>query len=221
MGISADGFRKLLANQQQARVRRVLRRLDQPAPTAKPGGRTNARNTGKSFEGLLETVCVHYAAKGIMRLKKVEPPTRIIGGGHFKRIIFLPNPFLDFVGTWTERAGRAVFIEAKSTSEPKLPLGSDGGVTAKQVDALRDWHGAGAAVGVLWEVKGDVFFVGVRKLLAVLEVEGRKHLKPHDCEPVEQGIGCIYFDFRASLASLYPEAEKNSQETSCTKPKGV
>ena len=112
--------------------------------------RTNLTNTGMPFQRMVETSALAYPA-GLIRLRKVDPPTRVVGSGADRRIIFLPNPFLDFVGVWIECAGRAVFIECKSTREPKLQFDSSSGVTTAQLDALRHWGTAGAVSFVLWQ----------------------------------------------------------------------
>lgn len=113
--------------------------------------RTNRHNTGIPFQSKIEATARQYQAANWLRLRKVDPPTRVLGGGAGRRIIFLPNPFLDFVGAWTERKGRMVVIECKSTSKPKLPFDSSGGITTAQLDSLRNWHNAGAVAFVLWE----------------------------------------------------------------------
>lgn len=142
--------------------------------------RTNAFNTGKRFENMVSASAAHYQAEGLLRIKKVEPPTRIVGGGQARRVIFMENPFLDWVGAWTERRGRAVFIECKSTGEGKLPFDGNG-VTTLQLDAMRNWSNAGAVAFVLWEWKDRIKVVPVSIFKAARDAvrigQGFKHLK--------------------------------------------
>lgn len=167
---------------------------------------TNRFNTGKGFEGMVETILLQYQCRGLLRVKKVDPPTRVVGSGAFRKVIFLANPFLDFAGTWTERGGRAVFFECKSTTEQRLAVGSSSGVTQDQCDALCHWQNAGAVTFVLWEVKplGKVFFATPVMLAAALEKSGRKSITPADCEPVPQGVGHVFFDFLKLMHKHWP-----------------
>src|SRR6187402_1485458 len=87
-----------------------------------PARPKNISNNGKGFEGLISKLAQAYAARWIATLEKVEPPVRVIGFGPARKVIFLKNPFLDYVGTWTAAGGRAIFIEGKSTAEDRLPL---------------------------------------------------------------------------------------------------
>ena len=108
--------------------------------------RTNAHNDGRDFQTEILTAAEEYRFRGFMRLRKADPPMRLAGG----RVIMLENPWLDFGGAWTERGGRALFIEAKSTSTPVLPFDRDGGITEKQMDEISNWRLAGAVAFVLW-----------------------------------------------------------------------
>ena len=76
--------------------------------------RSNIRNTGLSFQKTIVEICKEYNRIGIAKIEKVDPPTRIIGTGYKKRIIFMENPFPDFAGTWTAYGGRSIHLEAKS-----------------------------------------------------------------------------------------------------------
>lgn len=159
--------------------------------------RTNRFNTGKPFEEELTTILTQYGTRGLLRLKKVEPPMRFAG----RRIILLPNPFLDFCGSWTERGGRAVFMEAKSTSKNTLPVGKSG-LTDSQVDSLRHWHNAGAVTFVLWKFDEVVRFIAWPWIEPVLK--NRKHIKLEDC--VEVGPGSEYgvkYDFIRTMRQLW------------------
>lgn len=146
--------------------------------------RTNRKNTGKSFEHELELLFKGLEARRIARIRKVDPPTRIIGGGGFRRVIFLPNPFLDYAGAIC-RSGRAVFLEAKSTSSHRLPIDRSGGVTEEQVGSLRAWARADALVGVLWRFQNRTAFAGIREIEEALSL-GEKSLLFEALPPVEK-----------------------------------
>ncbi len=103
---------------------------------------------GRGFEQQVENSAAHYERQQILLLRKVEPPTRVVGGGAARKVIFLDNPFLDFVGSWTERGGRMIVLEAKETHEPRLSYG--GGLTERQLEAMHRWWQVGAAVGLVW-----------------------------------------------------------------------
>lgn len=160
---------------------------------------TPPRNTGKAFEQVLTEICGHYASRGLLRVKKVDPPTKTFGRG---QIIHLPNPFLDFVGCWTARAGRAVFFEAKSvTNKPHLAFGS-GGLSDTQIESLRQWHAAGAVAFVLWERSGEVRLVTWPQIGDALKL-GRRHLVWEDCYAVPQGKGYLIHDFLQVMEQLW------------------
>lgn len=140
--------------------------------------RTNRGNTGKTFEHELELIFSSLEARRIARIRKVDPPVRIVGGGFARRTIFLPNPFLDYAGVRYE-SGRAIFLEAKSTATHRLPIGRSGGVTEEQVRSLRAWARAGAFVGVLWRYKASTVFISMKLLDACLDW-GDKSLRFED-----------------------------------------
>lgn len=170
--------------------------------------RTNASNTGKGFEVLLSRIFAAYEDRRIATFSKVEPPTRIIGTGLARKIIYLRNPFLDFTGTWTAQGGRAIHIEAKSTDGPKLPLVEDsGGLSDKQVANLKRWADAGAACGVLWLHAADVRFLPVE----IIRRERREsHIPWTEAIPCPVGPGFIIYDF---LALLTPRTPTQHQST--------
>ena len=161
--------------------------------------RTNRDNDGKRFEKHVADVAAVYFQKKILRLEKVDPPVRFIGPG---QIMFLPNPFADFMGAWEERSGRALFLEAKSTKEDKLPIGK-GKLTDDQIDWLIRWHTVGAAVGVVWESAFRVGFLPIGTIEAIRK-SGRRHIKFEESDPVPQGQGLILFDFAVNLRRWYP-----------------
>lgn len=170
--------------------------------------RTNRHNTGIAFQQSIEKTANWYQSKGLLRIKKVDPPMRVMGGGPSKRIIFLPNPFLDFVGVWTERGGRAVFVEAKSTADPKLKFDSDSGVTETQMDSLRNWHNAGAVSFVLWECGGKVRMVTGSYLAQCRDVAragaGFKYVDWEAVGPdIPQGVGFALVDFLPEMRARW------------------
>lgn len=163
------------------------------------------KNSGTSFEDHVEIVCDYYRAARSADITKVEPPTRtlFIGPGKTK-IIHLENPYLDFVGTWTARGGKAIHLEAKTTDTPRLPVGNKAGVDAQQLASLHRWHNAGAAVGVLWQHMGKVRFVTLTALQHALEVEERASVAWTKAYPIPAGPDMLSFDFLPILAALYP-----------------
>ena len=160
------------------------------------------KNTGKPFEKTIETILMQYASKGILRMKKVDPPTRLLKLGGSTKVIMLPNPFLDYVGSWTARHGRAVFMEAKSTSEPQLKINSDGGLTVKQFEAMRQWQAAGAVTFVLWEHHGHVRMLTYDMVKAALETA--KHIKFPCAIPVPNGLGFVIYNFVEIMEKIWP-----------------
>lgn len=165
----------------------------------------NARNDGRRFEDLLERVLAQYEGAGFMRVRKVDPPTKVFGG----RVVFLENPFPDFVGVWKEAAGRMVAFEAKSTLEPRLEAGGARGLTKKQLDALGEWGANGAVVFVLWELRGAVKLIPPVRLRRfcheITEAKGPRSFRwdEPDLLPVPQGKGWVIADFRAVMRDLW------------------
>lgn len=162
--------------------------------------RTNRNNDGKRFERLFKQVADEYKYRRVLRMEKCDPPTRIVGPG---KILFLENPFADFVGSWTERGGRSILLEAKSTQDDRLPMGT-GKLSDKQIEWLYRWHCAGAVVGVVWEAAFKVGFLPIGKIKQIAD-SGRRHLKFEDADNVPQGRGLILFDFVQNLRRWYPE----------------
>lgn len=113
-------------------------------------GGKRARNNGNEAESLILALCEEYRAQGRANLKKVDPPSKVVKFGKETKIIYQANPFLDLVGTWTEKGGRACFLEVKSTVGERLSISRSNGVTPKQIESLRDWRDSGAVTGVLW-----------------------------------------------------------------------
>lgn len=161
-----------------------------------------SNDSGKNFEDRLQEVADAYAARYWLRLRRVFPPARILGGGKFRRVIFTENPHLDFCGSWTERQGRMIQIEAKSTAKPKLPIMVEtGGLRRKQSEAIFDWHRAGACVFLLWECGGVVRFFTVKQLWSACDAVaggGRKHIRHETGAEVKPGNG-VEFDFLQNM----------------------
>ena len=163
---------------------------------------SNFNNDGRGFEKDLVRICELYKERGRAKLEKVEPPVRIIGWGPNRKVIFLPNPYLDFTGCWTEAGNRSLHFEAKSTTDPRLPCGGRDHFSMSQVNALRDWRKAGAGAFLLWEINGTVklFF----EIMINTALEERKSLIFSDGLKVPSGKGFLFFDF-LSVLEKYPE----------------
>ncbi len=166
--------------------------------------KSNHFNDGRAFQADIETTLNAYRARGRADLRKVDPPSRLVGTGSQRRVIFMANPFLDYVGAWTERHGRTVIIEAKSTQEHRLRLARDGGLTAEQCNTLARWRKAGAAAAVLWRHRGHVTLWTAERVW--LEIGyGKASLVHEEGVPVLQGGGTLLVDFLPVLAAqLWP-----------------
>lgn len=183
----------------------------EPEPEPETRQRTNAWSDGREWEETISATALEYERNGVLRMRKVSPPSRVVGGKGDRKVIFMTNDFLDFVGSWMQRGGRALFLEAKQTHEDRLPLARPGGLTEQQVRALRDWTLASAATGVLWRCPSGVFFIPYRDV-AMRVTELRKALLPEHCIRVEEA-GVVRLsdgrvmkkpDFAAALATAYP-----------------
>lgn len=158
-------------------------------------------NTGKPFETCLAHVFDAYRACGVMDVRKVEPPIKILQRGSVKAVIFLDNPFLDYIGSWRERGGRMIALEAKSTATNHLAVGKTGGVTARQWQALTDWSSAGAAAGIIWECPAGVFFVPLGQ--AAKAANNRARVTPEFGIKLPPGKGFVFFDVAAAMRVVY------------------
>lgn len=176
--------------------------IDQLAPQAPI--RTNWQNDGRAFQKELEMTAGGYQSRRIATLRKVDPPTRIVGGRESRRVIFLANPFPDFVGAWTARSGRAIFVEAKSTKTHLLAFNGDNGLTAAQWGALKTWRHCSAAVALVWQWNGRVALFTAEMLLEA-EARAAKSIAHENGLPVLAGPGSIIWDFLAVLErTLWP-----------------
>lgn len=110
---------------------------------------------GQAFEREMGLVCDAYRAQGRANIRKVDPPSRSFTKGGKTFTTLLANPFLDFVGTWTELGGKAIMVEVKSTAEPRLAVLAAGqkgsGISHDQLVNALEWEHAGAAVAFLWQ----------------------------------------------------------------------
>lgn len=155
---------------------------------------------GKWLETLVEQMGAQYNRTGRARWVKVDPPTRNLG----KRVINLPNPFLDFIGSWTERDGRHIQLECKSTKERRLSINRHGGVTEKQFEALNSWEKSGAAVGIIWGFENKIRFVTMALAHAVLS-EGKASIRWEMAYKIPPGEGILTpGDILKILGKVYP-----------------
>lgn len=166
------------------------------------------KNTGTDFETTLQGVMDAYKRLGKLRMVKAAPPIRVFGPPGRQRVIMLPNPFLDFVGTWVERGGRMVMIEAKRTREARLPL-SDSGLKESQRAAMLNWTVSGAVSFVLWNHDtgnglGNTYFVPWAAIQKCLQLQERKSLTPEDCILLPQGNGFVLIDFLPEMHRQFP-----------------
>jgi penicillin-binding protein-related factor A (putative recombinase) len=162
--------------------------------------RSNVKNTGLSFQKEIETTGKGYqkSEEGIL-FHKVDFPLRIVGTKENRKFIPQRNPFLDYSGVvWIGDRGYRLDFEAKSTKTNRLPIGRSGGITATQVEAIREWGNAGSVVFVLWKVMPEdkVGLVWGKELVAMVE-DGLVSIKfsdPNVC-PIERGKGFVLWDF--------------------------
>ena len=172
--------------------------------------RKNATNDGLGFEHEMEFTFASYARAGIATAHKVSPPARIVGSFAARKVIFMTNPFLDFAGVWTRRNGRALFLEAKSTGNGRLPFQRDAGIKVSQWEALKSWHAAGAAVGVIWHRTDtrETAFVTM-PALKIAEKNNVASIRWEGITRVPRGIGGVIHDVIAVLESeYYPTAPR-------------
>jgi penicillin-binding protein-related factor A (putative recombinase) len=159
--------------------------------------RSNAKNTGRSFEREMELTCTGYEQQHIATISKVAPPTRTVGGGRNMRAIYLANPFLDMIGV-IHKSGQAICIEAKSTSSHLLPIGSENGLTAKQCASMERWETGGALVVLVWQFNHQV--VVIRSPQRKIPHPARS-LRFEDFKDsiVPRGQGYIVYDFLSKI----------------------
>lgn len=174
--------------------------------------RVSTKNQGTWLERDIQRCCDVYREKCLLDLAKVEPPTRVLWTPKARRrpgqpeqtVLQLPNPFLDYVGAWRERGGRAVFLEVKSTSEPRLGIMQSSGIRDAQFFALQRWARAGGAVGVLWAHREELRFLPLEALEVRLK-DGVKHVKWEHARAIPRGMGWLTWDFLQVLRLYNPE----------------
>lgn len=178
-----------------------------PDGTAEPSIlRTNRTNTGKEFEKEMERTFGYYQSNRIATVRKVDPPVRLIyyadkvTGEKKTRAIFLPNPFLDFVGSWSARHGRALFVECKSSAAHRLPL-RPGHLSDDQVNAMKTWRLAGAAVCILWQWAGRVALITPEMVIGA-KGRGEKSIAFEGLPLVPRGEGSCIWDFLPILEGI-------------------
>jgi hypothetical protein len=88
-----------------------------------------------------------------------------------------------------------VAFEAKSTKDPKLPVGGTSGVNETQLRNLNHWRAAGAFTFILWQWRGHGV-VAIRLDALRVRLKG-KHTKWDDWQdcPVPQGKGFVLHHF--------------------------
>lgn len=163
-----------------------------------------ATKRGKAFEETITSHCEAYRAQGRAKIHKVDPPSRVVGRGADAQVIYQENPFLDFVGTWTESGNRAIMLEAKSTAKHRLAIDTrKGGLTRDQITAMRDWARAGTVTALLWH-RSDLQEIKVVGLETIdwAVANGARSLRWADFQPCLRGQGYIRFDFLAELADM-------------------
>lgn len=167
--------------------------------------RSNWKNDGRAFQKAIALTGLGYDQAMIATLAKVDPPNFIVGSGDARHVIFKANPFLDFIGVWTARNGRALLIEAKSTATHRLPFNRSGGITTEQLTTINRWRHAGAAVGVLW-MWNDRVVLFLPEMLRAANTRGDKSLVHEDGIPVPRGTGRIVWDFLPVLENaIWPK----------------
>lgn len=149
-------------------------------------------NRGRDFEREILEMASRYESERRLVLRKVDPPTRVLKIKGKVCVVQCASPFLDFVGVHRDAADeyQTVMIEAKVTEKRRLVFGS-GGLSDKQIENVRTWHNAGAAVGVLvkWWEEGVVRFSWVtpRDIGKAID-SGWRSVALCDCERVSATI---------------------------------
>jgi penicillin-binding protein-related factor A (putative recombinase) len=148
----------------------------------------SAENHGKRFEDRIIKAGALLEAARVLVIRKVDPPTATIRIKGRPVVIQKKSPFLDFHGAAVSD-GRAIVIEAKSTSERRLPIRTKkSGVTEEQFQSLRVWYWAGCWTGILWECRPmeKVFWIPYNSLRKFVEnYPSRKSIEPGWGDEVE------------------------------------
>jgi penicillin-binding protein-related factor A (putative recombinase) len=171
-----------------------------PRDVDAPVCRTNRNNDGRGFQKEIEITCGAYQSRRVATIRKVDPPTRVVGSGSARHVIFVANPWLDFAGSWTANNGRAIFFEAKSTATHRLKLG-EGGLTETQQAALATWKHANALTFVLWQWSGRVALFTPEQVAAAV-ARGDRSLVHESGENVRRGTGSVVWDFLFAIPGV-------------------
>lgn len=164
-----------------------------------------ATKRGREFESILARICDCYRQSARAKIHKVDPPSKVVGRGSSARIIYGENPFLDFIGTWSERGNRSLMLEAKSTSKHLLAIDTKkGGLTRNQITSMISWRKAGTVTALLW-YRSDLREVKVITLETIeFAVEnGARSLRWEDFSKCSKGRDArVPFDFLTELDSI-------------------
>lgn len=125
-----------------------------------------------------------YEKKGILKIKKVSPPTAVIYKKGKPEVIHQRNPFVDFIGCFIQKGSRMIHIEAKHYNKDRLPVNRKGGITPNQCTSLQSWYEAGCIVGAIWQKDREFFWLGIDLINDCIN-EDRASVKPEECEPIE------------------------------------
>lgn len=157
---------------------------------------------GKEFERHLTDLAADYERRRLLVMRKLDPPTRVIGPG---KIIYMRSPFVDFSGSWTERAGRSIHIEAKETHDNKLGVGASAssGITVNQVHNLHVWHQAGAVAAVCWKSPDANYLLPITVIDELTRRSGLKHIKASEVPQICLCGGDGRIDLIGALRRLF------------------
>lgn len=161
------------------------------------------KNNGSQFEEILGTQHEAYEVQGRARLHKVSPPCLVFGTPGRQRVILKENPFLDFIGSWIERGGRSMHLEAKMTGEPRLGINNATGIKPQQLINLKAWEDSGAVVGVLWYHAGECRLLSLAQIFAALG-DGRHSVRWEKAYKLYQTTDLVFWDYLPALAVIYP-----------------
>src|SRR5690606_7181012 len=118
-------------------------------------------------------------AQGLLKLRKVDPPTFTTRGG----VMHKTNPFLDFIGC--TRNGQMITFEVKCIHSHRLPLipkGKKGkGISFNQKEAILDWANAGSICGCIWFNGVDYLWISPALLMEHV-TQGKKSIMDTDCQ---------------------------------------
>lgn|SRR3990167_3700370 len=119
-------------------------------------------NTGKGFEDAIEFQCILYEKQGTAKIHRTAIPSRYVYNGKVLALRPIPdrgneerpNPWLDFAGV-ISGSGQSILIECKDVARNHLPVNIKGGITATEVQSIKEWLAADAMVLLLWFRNGE------------------------------------------------------------------